>query len=102
MPRAQRPTRGGPAAPSRAPSRAPRCSSARRPGAPRWSTPEGGARRASYREGMAAVSARGLVKTFGEGRAQRRVLDAVDLEVAAGEVVAVLGRSGSGKSTLLH
>ncbi len=51
---------------------------------------------------MAAVSARGLVKTFGEGRAERRVLDEVDLEVAAGEVVAILGRSGSGKSTLLH
>ena len=51
---------------------------------------------------MAAVSAHGLVKTFGEGRAARRVLDEADLEVAAGEVVAVLGRSGSGKSTLLH
>ena len=51
---------------------------------------------------MAAIRARGLVKTFGEGRAARRVLDDADLEVAAGEVVAVLGRSGSGKSTLLH
>jgi ABC-type lipoprotein export system ATPase subunit len=51
---------------------------------------------------MAAVRAHGLVKSFGEGRAARRVLDAVDLEVEAGEVVAVLGRSGSGKSTLLH
>ena len=51
---------------------------------------------------MAAVKAHGLVKTFGEGRAARRVLDGADLEVAAGEVVAVLGRSGSGKSTLLH
>ncbi|MEO8688167.1 MAG: ABC transporter ATP-binding protein [Solirubrobacteraceae bacterium] len=51
---------------------------------------------------MAAVHARGLVKTFGEGRAARRVLDELDLDVAAGEVVAVLGRSGSGKSTLLH
>jgi len=51
---------------------------------------------------MAVVSARGLVRTFGEGRAARRVLDGTDLDVAAGEIVAVLGRSGSGKSTLLH
>ena len=52
--------------------------------------------------GMAVVRARGLVKTFGEGRVARRVLDGADLDVEAGEVVAVLGRSGSGKSTLLH
>jgi ABC-type lipoprotein export system ATPase subunit len=48
------------------------------------------------------VEARGLVKTFGVGRAARRVLDGADLDVAPGEVVAVLGRSGTGKSTLLH
>ena len=48
------------------------------------------------------VRARGLVRTFGEGRSARRVLDGTDLDVAAGEIVAVLGRSGSGKSTLLH
>ena len=53
-------------------------------------------------DAMAVVSARGLVRTFGEGRAARRVLDGADLDVAAGEIVAVLGRSGSGKSTLLH
>jgi ABC-type lipoprotein export system ATPase subunit len=47
-------------------------------------------------------AARGLVKAFGEGRTTRRVLDGADLDVAAGEVIAVLGRSGSGKSTLLH
>jgi ABC-type lipoprotein export system ATPase subunit len=51
---------------------------------------------------MAVVAARALVKTFGEGRGARRVLDGADLAVEAGEVVAVLGRSGSGKSTLLH
>ena len=51
---------------------------------------------------MAIVAARGLVKSFGEGRAARRVLDGAEIEVQAGEVVAVLGRSGSGKSTLLH
>jgi ABC-type lipoprotein export system ATPase subunit len=48
------------------------------------------------------IAARGLVKTFGSGRAARRVLDGAELEVERGEVVAVLGRSGQGKSTLLH
>jgi ABC-type lipoprotein export system ATPase subunit len=51
---------------------------------------------------MPVLEARGITKTLGVGRAQRRVLDGVTLEVEAGEVVAVLGRSGSGKSTLLH
>ncbi|MGW4059196.1 amino acid ABC transporter ATP-binding protein [Amycolatopsis sp. NPDC004747] len=46
---------------------------------------------------MAAVSVRGLHKRYGPVE----VLRDVDLDVAAGETVCVIGRSGSGKSTLL-
>ncbi|MGH8229720.1 MAG: ABC transporter ATP-binding protein [Steroidobacteraceae bacterium] len=45
---------------------------------------------------------RGVSRSFREGGRVHRVLDAVDLEVAAGTVVAITGRSGSGKSTLLN
>ena len=48
------------------------------------------------------VHARGLVKTYGRGNATVRILDGADLDVARGELIAVVGRSGSGKSTLLH
>jgi ABC-type lipoprotein export system ATPase subunit len=59
-------------------------------------------RRVAYRERVIVVAARGLVKTYGSGRAARRVLDGADIEAHAGQLVAVVGRSGSGKSTLLH
>ncbi|HWE46203.1 MAG TPA: amino acid ABC transporter ATP-binding protein [Caulobacteraceae bacterium] len=49
-------------------------------------------------ETAAAVSVRGLHKRFGE----IQVLRGVDLEVAPGEKVVVLGPSGSGKSTLIR
>src|SRR3954452_1770546 len=51
---------------------------------------------------MPALRAHGLVKSYGPARAARRILDGTSLEVARGEMVAVVGRSGSGKSTLLH
>src|SRR5919206_572982 len=41
--------------------------------------------------GVAVVRARGLVKTYGAGRAASRVLDGAELDVAAGELVRELG-----------
>ena len=48
------------------------------------------------------VSLRNLTKTYTRGPEQIQVLHGIDLDIAAGDFVALMGPSGSGKSTLLN
>src|SRR5262245_4804166 len=51
---------------------------------------------------MSFLTAQGIVKSYAVGGRSLTVLRDLDLQVDAGEMVAIVGASGVGKSTLLH
>jgi putative ABC transport system ATP-binding protein len=52
--------------------------------------------------GATIVDASGLTRIYGEGEAEVRALDGVDVSFEKGRFTSIMGPSGSGKSTLMH
>jgi nitrate/nitrite transport system ATP-binding protein len=50
---------------------------------------------------MAFLSLKGVTKSYGKGAERTQVLGGIDLDVAEGELVAIVGYSGAGKTTLI-
>ena len=59
-------------------------------------------RAACRRRGAAAVTARDVVRRYGQGETAVDALRGVSVDIAEGRLTAVMGPSGSGKSTLMH
>ena len=73
--------------------------------APRAMEDEAAARRApgaAPPDGPPLIRLRGVTKVYGSGQAALMALKGIDLDVRAGEFVAIMGPSGSGKSTAMN
>ena len=53
-------------------------------------------------DGVPIIALRGVTKVYGKGQAAVAALRGIDLEIASGEFIALMGPSGSGKSTCMN